>query len=469
MSKTKNKKEAEKFQHQLLDLLKEDANRVCADCRARGPRWASWNLGVFICIRCAGIHRNLGVHISKVRSVNLDTWTQEQVDNMLAWGNGIGNEFYEYKLPADFRRPTNDQTAEKFIRSKYDKKLYCHDNFDYASSLNKHSTPDIVRKEQPTKTPVPLPVRVSAPTSSIPVVPLKTKASEAYIPPKLPAVQPKAAEQPSLLQVSLDTTAARPPPSKPAVAAPAPAKPADDLFDLFGEMVSAPLPPKAEVKADSPEDLLKDAAPKQSVKDSIMSLYSSTNLATSSSSSSFPSSQQTFPAQFNQQQFNQAPAQQQQFAQFQGTQGNPPQQFQQQFQAAPQQQQQFQQFGNQQMLAQQQQAQQQLLNQLQGQNMAPQNMQNFQQPAQQQFPQQFQQSNMQFNGFQQAPPAAQQQQFFAPQGQQQQFGNQQFAGQQMYQQPSQQSQLDAVQKQLQGLKVAPPMQQAPQMWNFGTS
>lgn len=45
-----------------------------------GPRWASWNLGVFLCIRCAGIHRNLGVHISRVKSVNLDSWTPEQID-----------------------------------------------------------------------------------------------------------------------------------------------------------------------------------------------------------------------------------------------------------------------------------------------------------------------------------------------------------------------------------------------------
>lgn len=44
-----------------------------------GPRWASWNLGVFMCIRCAGIHRNLGVHISRVKSVNLDQWTPEQI------------------------------------------------------------------------------------------------------------------------------------------------------------------------------------------------------------------------------------------------------------------------------------------------------------------------------------------------------------------------------------------------------
>ena len=60
-----------------------------------GPRWASWNLGIFLCIRCAGIHRNLGVHISKVKSVNLDTWTPEQVAvstdfrNSDTWSNGI--------------------------------------------------------------------------------------------------------------------------------------------------------------------------------------------------------------------------------------------------------------------------------------------------------------------------------------------------------------------------------------------
>lgn len=48
-------------------------------CSVSGPRWASWNLGVFMCIRCAGIHRNLGVHISRVKSVNLDQWTPEQM------------------------------------------------------------------------------------------------------------------------------------------------------------------------------------------------------------------------------------------------------------------------------------------------------------------------------------------------------------------------------------------------------
>lgn len=57
---------------------------VCA-----GPRWASWNLGVFICIRCAGIHRNLGVHISRVKSVNLDQWTPEQIQVNVLYSQSV--------------------------------------------------------------------------------------------------------------------------------------------------------------------------------------------------------------------------------------------------------------------------------------------------------------------------------------------------------------------------------------------
>ncbi|MGH0164498.1 UNVERIFIED_CONTAM: hypothetical protein FKN15_006400, partial [Acipenser sinensis] len=93
-------------------------------CVCTGPRWASWNLGVFICIRCAGIHRNLGVHISRVKSVNLDQWTQEQIQSVQDMGNTKARKLYEANLPDDFRRPQTDQAVEFFIRDKYEKKKY---------------------------------------------------------------------------------------------------------------------------------------------------------------------------------------------------------------------------------------------------------------------------------------------------------------------------------------------------------
>ncbi|XP_051945621.1 stromal membrane-associated protein 1-like isoform X2 [Xyrauchen texanus] len=113
-------------QHQaiLSKMLREDDNKYCADCEAKGPRWASWNLGVFMCIRCAGIHRNLGVHISRVKSVNLDQWTPEQIQSVQSMGNTKARQLYEAHLPENFRRPQTDQAVEFFIRDKYERKKY---------------------------------------------------------------------------------------------------------------------------------------------------------------------------------------------------------------------------------------------------------------------------------------------------------------------------------------------------------
>ncbi|XP_044277532.1 stromal membrane-associated protein 1 isoform X1 [Varanus komodoensis] len=132
----KAQKQNEQHQAILAKLLREEDNKYCADCEAKGPRWASWNTGVFICIRCAGIHRNLGVHISRVKSVNLDQWTPEQIQCMQEMGNTKARLLYEANLPENFRRPQTDQAVEFFIRDKYEKKKYYDKNAVHVTSMS---------------------------------------------------------------------------------------------------------------------------------------------------------------------------------------------------------------------------------------------------------------------------------------------------------------------------------------------
>jgi len=113
-----------RLQELLTRMLQDEDNKYCVDCDAKGPRWASWNIGIFVCIRCAGIHRNLGVHISKVKSVNLDSWTPHQVACMQIMGNSKARAVYEANVPEGFRRPQADAPLDVFIRAKYEKKKY---------------------------------------------------------------------------------------------------------------------------------------------------------------------------------------------------------------------------------------------------------------------------------------------------------------------------------------------------------
>ncbi|XP_078011754.1 arf-GAP with coiled-coil, ANK repeat and PH domain-containing protein 1 isoform X3 [Phascolarctos cinereus] len=75
-----------------------EGNAQCCDCREPAPEWASINLGVTLCIQCSGIHRSLGVHFSKVRSLTLDSWEPELVKLMCELGNVVINQIYEARI-----------------------------------------------------------------------------------------------------------------------------------------------------------------------------------------------------------------------------------------------------------------------------------------------------------------------------------------------------------------------------------
>uniref|UniRef100_A0A673KHF3 Arf-GAP with coiled-coil, ANK repeat and PH domain-containing protein n=1 Tax=Sinocyclocheilus rhinocerous TaxID=307959 RepID=A0A673KHF3_9TELE len=107
--------------------LRGNGNQRCCDCGEAEPRWASVNLGITMCIECSGIHRSLGVHLSKVRSLTLDSWDPEQLKLLCVLGNEVINGIYE-RNPADgVQKPSADsprQDKEQWIRFKYVEKRF---------------------------------------------------------------------------------------------------------------------------------------------------------------------------------------------------------------------------------------------------------------------------------------------------------------------------------------------------------
>ncbi|XP_043195778.1 centaurin-gamma-1A-like [Amphibalanus amphitrite] len=100
-------------------------NTTCVDCAAPNPDWASLNLGALMCIECSGIHRNLGSHVSRVRSLDLDEWPPGHLAVMLALGNTAANAVWEGRVPAGRVRPgagAGREEKERWIRAKYERR-----------------------------------------------------------------------------------------------------------------------------------------------------------------------------------------------------------------------------------------------------------------------------------------------------------------------------------------------------------
>ncbi|KAJ4379972.1 Protein gts1 [Didymella sp. IMI 355093] len=128
MASALNKRQQARNERTLQELIKTvPGNGTCADCGAKNPGWASWSLGVFLCMRCAALHRKLGTHISKVKSLSMDKWDNAQVDNMKRIGNAESNKTYNPRgakahIPIDVDEV--DGAMERYIRQKYEQRVF---------------------------------------------------------------------------------------------------------------------------------------------------------------------------------------------------------------------------------------------------------------------------------------------------------------------------------------------------------
>ena len=117
----------------IPEILTIEGNSNCCDCNAEKPKWASLNNGVFLCLKCAGVHRSLGIEVSTIRSLQIDSWTDKQILYISKGGNArFKNNLLEYKI--DLNSPTElkyKSKAADYYRKNLKNEIEKTSNKDY--------------------------------------------------------------------------------------------------------------------------------------------------------------------------------------------------------------------------------------------------------------------------------------------------------------------------------------------------
>ena len=97
-------------------LRSKPENKLCFDCPAKNPSWCSVTYGIFLCMDCCGRHRGLGVHISFMRSAELDTWKPEEAMRVYYGGNGAARDYFKQHGILDAKNKYNTTAAQMYKR-----------------------------------------------------------------------------------------------------------------------------------------------------------------------------------------------------------------------------------------------------------------------------------------------------------------------------------------------------------------